>query len=74
MWHFILHITGADDVSGKWYGFWSGFGSDITEFGVIAVLWRKFNCHQSNCWRVGLHHGSEPGVLLCKRHFKRSEA
>jgi hypothetical protein len=42
--------TGTDDLSGPWYGFWSGFGSDLAEIGVIGAvatgvyqIFRKYN-------------------------------
>ena len=68
MWHWFLHITGADNVSGPWYGFWSGFGSDLTEFGLIAVFWHKFNCHTKGCWRVGIHKVNGTPFVVCRKH------
>ena len=34
----FLHIIGSDNVSGPWYGFWSGFGSDIGELVLLGGL------------------------------------
>lgn len=70
MWAFILHITGADNVSGEWYGFWSGFGSDISEFalfGALLGLLRKHNCEVQRCWRIGRHR-TNAGHMVCRRH------
>jgi len=40
MFHFLLHWTGSDNTSGQIYGFWSGFGSDLTEFlTVVGGFW-----------------------------------
>jgi hypothetical protein len=36
--HWLAVHTGTINESGPYYGFWSGFGSDLTEFGVIGVL------------------------------------
>jgi hypothetical protein len=36
--HWLEVHTGMDNDSGLYYGFWSGFGSDLTEFGVIGVI------------------------------------
>lgn len=38
--HWLLHVLGVDNVAGPWYGFWSGFGSDLGEAALIvgAVL------------------------------------
>ena len=42
----------------RWYGFWSGFGSDLGELaivgGLIAVV-RRHNCEVHRCWRMGRH-------------------
>jgi hypothetical protein len=67
--------TGIADMSGPYYAFWSGFGSDIAEFSLVGTavtavyqLNRKFNCHQSGCWRIGTHPAAGGQFLLCYRH------
>jgi hypothetical protein len=30
--------TGTINESGPYYGFWSGFGSDIEEFGILGAI------------------------------------
>jgi hypothetical protein len=67
--------TGTFDESGPYYGFWSGFGSDLTEFGIIGVIGtgvyqvvKKFNCHEPGCWRVGTHPAAGGQFSLCSRH------
>lgn len=65
VWHWILHITGADNVSGQWYGFWSGFGSDLPIFGAIAIFLHHHNCAEPRCWRIGKAHRQHK----CKRHY-----
>jgi len=67
--------TGVRNLSGPYYGFWSGVGSDITElavFGAIATgiyqLVKKWNCHEPGCWRVGTHPAAGGQFLLCYRH------
>jgi hypothetical protein len=67
--------AGTDDLSGPWYGFWSGIGSDLAELGLIGAvatgvyqIVRKFNCHEPRCWRVGTHPAAEGRFLLCYRH------
>ena len=39
--HWLQVRTGVVNEPGPYYGFWSGFGSDIEEFGI---LW---SCHES---------------------------
>ena len=67
--------TGIINESGPYYGFWSGFGSDIEEFGVLGAitagvysLIRKYNCHEPRCWRIGQHPAAGGQFLLCYRH------
>ena len=67
--------AGISDLSGPYYGFWSGIGSDIAEFSLVGAaltgvyqLTRKFNCHQRRCWRVGTHEAAGGQFVLCSRH------
>jgi len=75
--HWLLHIMGVDDVSGRWYGFWSGFGSDLAELAAglsIAGAYAKHHeCHQKGCWRMG--HPDGDGEVFCRKHLlaKQSE-
>jgi hypothetical protein len=71
---FQVH-TGIINEPGPYYGFWSGFGSDITEFGIFGAiaagvyqLVKKYNCHAPGCWRVGNHPAAGGQFLLCYRH------
>jgi hypothetical protein len=67
--------TGTTNESGPYYGFFSGFGSDIAEFGILGAiatgiyqLIKKYNCHEPGCWRVGTHPAAGGQFLLCYRH------
>jgi hypothetical protein len=67
----IIHILGVDDVSGRWYGFWSGFGSDLGEAGIVVALGaqvRRHNCHVHRCWRIGRHPVAGTTYVVCRRH------
>ena len=73
--HWFQVHTGIVDETGPYYGFWSGFGSDLTEFGVIGAiatavyqLVKKYNCHEPGCWRVGNHPAADGQFSLCYRH------
>jgi hypothetical protein len=66
MWLWLLHVTGADDTAGTWYGFWSGFAGCIPEFAVFGLVWRRVNCHAKGCWRVGLHRLDR--FHVCRKH------
>jgi hypothetical protein len=67
--------TGTVNEPGPYYGFFSGFGSDLGEvvlIGGVATLvvglWHKFNCHNEKCWRLGLHHVAGGQYVVCRKH------
>jgi len=73
--HWLAVHTGTVDEAGPYYGFWSGFGSDLAEFGIIGALAtgvyqlvKKYNCHEPGCWRVGTHPAAGGQFLMCYRH------
>jgi hypothetical protein len=73
--HWLGVHTGTINESGPYYGFWSGFGSDLAEFGILGAigtgiyqLVKKYNCHEPGCWRVGTHPAAGGQFLLCYRH------
>jgi hypothetical protein len=73
--HWLQVHTGTINESGPYYGFWSGFGSDLEEFGVLGAigagiyqLIKKYNCHEPGCWRIGQYQAAGGQFLLCYRH------
>jgi hypothetical protein len=73
--HWLGVHTGTVNESGPYYGFWSGFGSDLAELGILGAiataiyqLVKKYNCHEPGCWRVGAHPAAGGQFLLCYRH------
>ncbi len=67
----LAHILGLDDQAGPFYAFWSGFGSDVTEFlvfGSLIGLLRKHNCHVRWCFRIGRHPVDGTPYVVCSRH------
>jgi hypothetical protein len=73
--HWLQVHTGIVNEPGPYYGFWSGFGSDLEEFGILGVigaaiyqLVKKYNCHEPGCWRVGNHPAADGQFNLCYRH------
>jgi hypothetical protein len=56
LWHEFLFGIGATNPSDEQYGFWSGFGSDISEIALLGAMFgvlRHSNCHAERCWRFG---------------------
>jgi hypothetical protein len=68
--HWLPHILGIDNLSGRWYGFWSGIGSDIAELAIVGGLVtvvRRNNCEVHRCWRLG-RHATAGGHHVCRKH------
>jgi hypothetical protein len=73
--HWLAIHTGTDNEPGGYYGFWSGFGSDIAEvslLGAVLGIWHKHNCHTKGCWRIGKH--VVEGTPWCNRHHGDARA
>lgn len=71
VWHWIEVHTGTVNESGPYYGFWSGFGSDISEialFGGVVMGIRKINCHVRGCPRIGHHLVKDTPYKVCHKH------
>ena len=75
MGHWLQVHTGTVNEPGPYYGFWSGFGSDLAEFSILGAigtgvyqLVKKYNCHEPGCWRIGNHPAAGGQFLLCYRH------
>ncbi len=73
--HWVQVHTGTVNEAGPYYGFWSGFGSDLEEFGILGavgaalyLLVKKYNCHEPGCWLVGNHPAAGGQFNLCYRH------
>lgn len=66
--NWLSHVLGLDDLSGRWYGFWSGFGSDLGMFAAAGALLRKHNCHVRGCWRIGKHPVGDGTLIVCRKH------
>jgi hypothetical protein len=73
--HWLAVHTGTVNEPGVWYGFWSGFGADISEYAILVALsaglyhsFRRHNCHERGCWRIGLHHVDGTPFIACRKH------
>jgi hypothetical protein len=73
--HWLAVHTGTVNEPGVYYGFWSGFGSDIGEYAILVGLtaglyhsFRRHNCHERGCWRIGLHHVDGTPFIACRKH------
>lgn len=71
--HWLSVHTGTVNEPGPYYGFFSGFGSDLGELtliGGVLAIYKKHNCHARWCFRFGHHDFLDPetGVTykLCR--------
>lgn len=69
--------TGSSNLTGVTpnYNFWSGFGSDLGEYVIVAGVGtglyhaaRRRNCHAHGCWRIGNLPVGDPPYRVCKKH------
>lgn len=70
--HWLAVHTGTVNEPGPYYGFFSGFGSDLQEFGVFALLfgaYHRHNCHTPRCWRIGRYHVAGGEFTVCGRCY-----
>jgi hypothetical protein len=68
--HWLTHILGLDNLSGPWYGFWSGFGANFGELAIVGglvTIVRRHNCEVHKCWRLG-RHVTAAGHHVCRIH------
>jgi hypothetical protein len=75
--HWLAIHVGSENEPGVWYGFWSGFGSDIGEVTIIGgmiMMYRKHNCHQPGCWRIGRHRIEGTEYMVCRKHHPDDHA
>jgi hypothetical protein len=69
--HALSHFFGFDNLSGPFYGFWSGAGSDIGELalvGAVLGMIRVHNCHVKGCFRIGHHPVDGTPYKVCRVH------
>ena len=61
--------TGTINESGPYYGFWSGFGSDIAEFGILGAI-------GTGLWPAGRRapHAPSPGRTAARLNPRCSPA
>lgn len=67
--------TGTVNEPGPYYGFWSGFGSDIGEYTIIVTMSsgiimaaRRRNCHHEGCPWIGRYQVAGGQFKVCRRH------
>jgi hypothetical protein len=75
--NWLAHVLGLTNLSGPFYGFWSGFGSDLGEVTIIGLgfgAFRHVNCHAKRCWRIGRHPVEGTPFKECSRHHLLPDA
>jgi hypothetical protein len=67
----LEHFFGLDNLSGPFYGWWSGIGSDIGEVVIIGAIWQAYrarNCHVKGCWRMQWRKVPGTDHTVCRKH------
>jgi hypothetical protein len=70
LFHWLYIHFGLGNEQSAYYAFWSGIGSDITEFAIVAglvTMVRSRNCEVHQCWRLG-RHATAAGHKVCRKH------
>lgn len=75
VWWWIEVHTGTVNEPGPFYGFFSGFGSDLGEYAILTAVshgvylhWKSINCHDPACWRVARYPLAGGQYKVCARH------
>jgi hypothetical protein len=75
IWWWIEVHDGTVNEPGPYYGFWSGFGSDIPEYSILvgvvqglSMHWRHVNCHSPGCPWVGRYPAAGGQFRYCHKH------
>lgn len=67
--NWLYHYTGSVG-SGSWYGFWSGFGSDIGEVTILSAILGIYHHHKcATCFRFGRHILEDTKQKVCSKHY-----
>lgn len=73
-WWFEVH-SGTTNEPGPYYGFFSGFGSDLGEYAILVGVaqgvylhWKHINCHAPGCPRVGRFNDASGQFKFCHHH------
>jgi hypothetical protein len=68
--HWLAVHTGTVNEPGGYYGFFSGFGSDLGEIALIGALWaawHRVNCHTKGCLRIGRQRVEGTTYVVCRK-------
>jgi len=75
IWWWIEIHTGTVNEPGPYYGFFSGFGSDLGEYAIVVGVehtaymnWKHLNCHDPHCLWIGRYPDASGQFRYCHRH------
>lgn len=74
VWHWAVHMMGADagQTYGQWnwYSFHSGIGGNSWMAGIAAfiIIWFHHKCHTRHCWRWGRFPVAGGQYRVCAHH------
>jgi len=69
-WNWFAVHTGTYNESGPYYGFFSGFGSDIGEITLIGLVLNWYRIHKCvSCFRLSKHDVKGTHYATCHVHL-----
>jgi|SRR5215469_6938439 len=79
-WWCEVHF-GVVNEAGPYYGFWSGFGSDLGEYALLttffsqfSLMWKVHTCHGYWwCWRHPLFELAGSPYKVCHKHHPEDQ-
>lgn len=70
IWWWFQRFSGTSNTSGRPYGFWSGFGSDLGEITLIGLVLNWYRVHKCvSCWRLSKHDVHGTHYATCHIHL-----
>lgn len=67
----FIGVNPVPDGTSVMYQLWSGFIPALTVLTLIAgviQLYRRHNCAQHRCWRIGRHPAANGTLITCRKH------
>jgi hypothetical protein len=76
MWHWLstaFSVYVLHPERGAGYAWWSGAGSCLTYLAILGAAYKRVNCEEHGCWRLGHRHPGH-GRPVCRRHYHSHKA
>lgn len=68
LFNWLYTWAGLSNGTGPIYLGLSGIIGDLALLSVVGVVFHRLNCHQTKCWRIGVHRVEGTPFITCRRH------